>query len=94
MTPQEYRIALRKLRLYQTGAAEFLGISRKTSNAYANGRAEIPKAIVMLLTLMLNQRVFPETIEVLVRWNGMWNKPFVRVDKGGLNTDTNGQNQA
>ena len=48
----------------------------------------------MLLTLMLNQRVFPETIEVLVRWNGMWNKPFVRVDKGGLNTDTNGQNQA
>ncbi len=50
MTPAQYRAAIAALGLTQAGAAEFLGVSLRTSHGYANGQP-IPKAIGLLLAL-------------------------------------------
>jgi transcriptional regulator with XRE-family HTH domain len=43
MTADEYREALRQLGLTQAEAGERLGVTRRTSNNYANGRTRIRK---------------------------------------------------
>lgn len=58
MTPKQYRAALAALGLSQAGAADFLGISTRSSHGYANG-APIPKAIAMLLRLMVRLKLTP-----------------------------------
>lgn len=54
MTSSQYRAALAALGLTQAEAAERLGISVRTANAYANGTV-IPK-VVMLALAYLNQQ--------------------------------------
>ena len=56
MTPQEYRTALRKLRVSQRGASHLLGIDERTSRRYASPdyTGPIPKPIVLLLKALLD----------------------------------------
>jgi DNA-binding XRE family transcriptional regulator len=52
MTSAQYRAALAKLGMTQQEAADFLGVSVRTSNAYAND-GTIPEATAKLLRLMI-----------------------------------------
>lgn len=54
-----YRKALDKLGLTQAGAAEFLGVSIRTSHGYANGEP-IPEGYAKLLRLMARLDFKPE----------------------------------
>lgn len=56
MTSQEYRDAIEALGLSQLAAAPFLGISPRTSQGYALGEYPVPKAIAMLLDLLVSQK--------------------------------------
>ena len=51
MSPTQYRNALERLGMTQESAAEFLGVSLRTSHGYANG-SPIPVAFEKLLFLM------------------------------------------
>jgi hypothetical protein len=62
MTTAQYRAALKKLGLTQAQAAEFLGVSTRMSNAYANS-AVVPVAIARLLRLMIRLKLKPEDCE-------------------------------
>lgn len=64
MTATQYKAAIAKLGLSQTAAAEFLGISLRTSHGYANGKP-IPQPIVMLLLVLMQNRMTPEEMEKL-----------------------------
>jgi DNA-binding XRE family transcriptional regulator len=52
MTSAQYRAALAKLGMTQQDAADFLGVSVRTSNSYANDGI-IPEATAKLLCLMI-----------------------------------------
>ena len=58
MTANQYRSALDKLGLTQAGAAEFLGVSIRTSHGYANG-VPIPEGYAKLLRLMVRLNLKP-----------------------------------
>lgn len=62
MTSNQYRAALAALDLTQAGAAEFLGISIRSSHGYANGEP-IPEAIAKLLRLMVKLKIKPEDVK-------------------------------
>lgn len=62
MDAEEYREAIERLHLSQGGAAEFLGLSLRTSNAYANG-GNIRMGDAMLLRLMLKNKLKPEDVK-------------------------------
>ena len=53
MTPRQYEFAIRKLGMTQVGAGRFLGVSERTSRRFVAGHAEIPTAIVLLLSSMI-----------------------------------------
>jgi DNA-binding XRE family transcriptional regulator len=53
MTAQEYRAALFQLRMTQGEAAERLGVTRRTSNNYANGRTRIRKDTASLVRMWI-----------------------------------------
>jgi predicted GIY-YIG superfamily endonuclease len=61
MTSDQYRKAIAKLGMTQGGAAEFLGISVRSSNGYANG-SPIPEAVSKLLRLMTQRSIRPEEV--------------------------------
>lgn len=61
MTPNQYRTALERLGLTQDSAAEFLGVSLRTSHGYANG-AVIPETTAKLLRLMVRLELKPEDV--------------------------------
>jgi DNA-binding XRE family transcriptional regulator len=61
MNHNQYRTALERLGLTQDSAAEFLGVSLRTSHGYANG-SPIPKPTAMLLRLMTQRSIKPEEI--------------------------------
>ena len=56
MTRDEYRAALKALRLTQHGAAPALGISPRMSQSYALGEWPVPEPIAKLLKLMLERK--------------------------------------
>lgn len=58
MTPTQYRAALDHLGLTQVAAAEFLGVSVRSSHGWANGEP-IPEAVVKLLRLMTGMNIKP-----------------------------------
>jgi hypothetical protein len=62
MTANQYRSALDKLGLAQAGAAEFLGVSIRTSHGYANG-VPIPEGYAKLLRLMVRLNLKPEDVK-------------------------------
>lgn len=62
MTAAQYSEAIETLGLNQVTAAAFLDISIRTSHGYANG-ANIPRAVQLLLQLMIKQNIKPEDIK-------------------------------
>lgn len=62
MTSKEYRGVLVKLDLTQGEAAEFLNVSIRTSNGYANGEP-IPEATAKLLRLMVRLDLSPKDVK-------------------------------
>jgi len=52
MTRIQYRRAIKALGLSQHRAADWLGIGRRTSQAYALGEVEVPKATALLFDLI------------------------------------------
>ena len=68
MTPAEYRKAIAELGLSPTEAGDFLTNNPRTSRRWASGESRVPKAVSMLLWLMLDLRgagicLKPEDIE-------------------------------
>jgi DNA-binding XRE family transcriptional regulator len=61
MNQNQYRTALERLGLTQDSAAEFLGVSLRTSHGYANG-SPIPEATEKLLRLMIRLKLKPEDV--------------------------------
>lgn len=61
MDADEYRAAIEHFQMSQGEAAEFLGLSLRTSNAYANGGA-IRMGDSMLLRLMIKRKIKPEDV--------------------------------
>lgn len=51
MTPDQYRTALKKLKLSHHQAAAWLGVSHRTSQRYALGEGPVPHATAKLLRL-------------------------------------------
>jgi len=62
MTSQQYRSALEHLGLTQADAAEFLGVSVRSSHGYANG-APVPVAIAKLLKLTIHSNLWPDEVD-------------------------------
>ena len=62
MTPNQYRTALERLGLTQDSAAEFLGVSLRTSHGYANG-SPIPEAVAKLFRLMTRIEIKPDDVK-------------------------------
>ena len=58
MTSEQYRKAIAMIGLTQGEAAEFLGVSIRSSNGYANG-SPIPEATAKLLRLMVKLDLKP-----------------------------------
>ena len=68
MTPAQYRDAIAALGLSQVAAGQFLTNNPRTSRRWASGESRVPKAVAMLLWLMLDLRgagiyLKPEDIE-------------------------------
>ena len=61
MTRNQYRAALDQLGLTQGSAAEWLGISIRSSHGYANGEP-IPEPIAKLLRLCVRLKLKPEDV--------------------------------
>ena len=64
MTPAEYKEAIAALGLSQVAAGRFLTNNPRTSRRWASGESRVPKAVAMLLWLMLD-----------LRGAGIWLKP-------------------
>ena len=62
MTDKQYRNALDNLGLTQSGAAELLGVSIRTSHGYANGDP-IPEGYAKLLRLMVKLELKPQDVK-------------------------------
>jgi hypothetical protein len=60
MTPEEYRAALTRLGLSVVGAGKLFGVNPRTSQRWAAGEQDIPRAVMIALTLMVRYRVHPE----------------------------------
>lgn len=61
MTPNQYRNHIAALGLSQQGAADFLGVSLRTSHGWANGDP-IPEAVAKLLRLMVRLKLEPDEV--------------------------------
>ncbi len=61
MNQHQYRAALERLGLTQDSAAEFLGVSLRTSHGYANG-SPIPEGTAKLLRLMVRLDLLTEEV--------------------------------
>ena len=62
MTSTQYKAAIKALGLSQVAAAKWLGISKRTSQAYAIGEYPVPQAIAMLLRLCRDRKIKPEDV--------------------------------
>ena len=57
MTANQYRAALEKLQLSQVAAARLFGVGDRTSRRWALGEDEVPRAVAIALTLMIEHNV-------------------------------------
>jgi hypothetical protein len=64
MTPTEYRETLARLGLSVVGAGRFFGVNPRTSQRWASGEQDIPRAVAIALRLMIRFRVPPTTVEL------------------------------
>jgi hypothetical protein len=63
LSPDEYRSALARLGLSVVGAGVFFGVNPRTSQRWASGEQDIPRAVQIALKLMLRYRVKPESLK-------------------------------
>lgn len=63
MTANQYRQAIAAMGLSRQRAADFLGISLRTSQGYALGEHPIPEVTAKLLRLMVRLELTPEEVE-------------------------------
>ncbi len=64
MTATEYRDALARLDLSVVGAGRLFGVNPRTSQRWAAGDQDVPRAVVIALRLMIRFRVKPGTVEI------------------------------
>jgi len=57
--PRQYRALIASLRMTQTGAGRYLGVSARTAARYASGDAEVPPPAVMLLRALEAYNIEP-----------------------------------
>lgn len=62
MTANQYRKALDALGLTQQSAADFLGVSLRTSQGYALAEYPVPETIAKLLRLMVRLNLKPDDV--------------------------------
>ena len=62
MTSNQYRKALEALGMSQQAAADFLGVSLRTSQGYALDEYPVPEAIAKLLRLMVKLGLKPNDV--------------------------------
>ncbi|MET4483154.1 MULTISPECIES: hypothetical protein [unclassified Bradyrhizobium] len=65
MTPERYGEVIKKLGLSQVKAAEFLDYDPRTSRRWISGDLAIPKAVAMLLELMVKTKSEVDKVEKL-----------------------------
>jgi hypothetical protein len=65
MTRKRYAEVIAKLGLSQVEAAEFLGYDPRTSRRWISGELAVPKAVAMLLELMVKTKSDPVRVEKL-----------------------------
>lgn len=65
MTPTQFRSALSRLGLTQTGAARLVGADERTARRWALGERTVPGPVVILLRLLLAGKVKVEDIEAV-----------------------------
>lgn len=63
MNSIQYRKAIRDLGMSQQAAADFLGVSLRTSQGYALDEYPVPEAIAKLLRLMVRLGLKPEDVK-------------------------------
>lgn len=59
MSPREYERTIANLRMNQSQAARWLGVSERTGRRYIAGEAEVPPSQVILLRLAAHTRLRP-----------------------------------
>lgn len=67
MNPTEYRMALDRLGLSQSQAAELLGVDPRTSRRYALGERSIPPPTAVLLRLCVSRPELTQVVATLSR---------------------------
>lgn len=60
MTSNQYRAALAALGLTQRAAAQLFGVGERQSRRWALGEANVPRAVVIALRLMMEFDVEPD----------------------------------
>lgn len=63
MTHHQYRTAIAALGLTQHQAAEWLGVSPRSSQGYALGEYPVPEPIAKLLRLCVRLRLSPDEVK-------------------------------
>lgn len=63
----KYKRLIDKFALSQGKAADFLGITIRTSARYASKTGKVPKATIILLQLMERQGLTPDAIEKIIK---------------------------
>lgn len=63
MTKNQYRKALDDLGMSQQAAANFFGVSLRTSQGYALGEYPVPEVVAKLLRLMVRLGLKPEDVK-------------------------------
>jgi hypothetical protein len=67
MTANQYRAAIAKLALTQEGAGLWLGLSARQGQRYANGEAEIPGPVAIILWLTLKGKITVDDVNAVPR---------------------------
>jgi hypothetical protein len=60
--PHQYREAIARLGLTQVAAGKFFGVSARASRYWIAGSSPVPKAVALLLRLMIKLDLSPEDV--------------------------------
>lgn len=63
MTSAQFSHAIKKLGLNQEEAGKFLGLSARQGQRFANDERAVPRAVAMLLRLMIKYKLKPEDMK-------------------------------
>ncbi len=63
MSSDQFRHAIDKLGLSQEAAGRFLGYAGRQGQRFANNERAVPRAVAMLLRLMIKYKIKPEDMK-------------------------------